>query len=104
MQLLTVSLNAPDAHTHTHAHTFGIIFLIHQLHKRETCTGLPSSGGTSQSTSDFRTHMGPAKEMGGGGGGGGLERGGHEPRLNQAAQHLVRSDPSTGQLNRDSNT
>lgn len=98
MQLLIVSLNAPDAHTHAHTHVWHHFSYL-PIHKRETCTGLPSSGRTSHSTSDFRTHMRLAKEMGGGGGGcvGGLRGGVHGPRLNQATGLFfsVRRDSNT---------
>lgn len=52
MQLVfrTLSHNAPNALT-----DFWHYFSIHQYKKWETCTGLPSSGGTSRSTSDCRT-------------------------------------------------
>lgn len=43
----------------THRHLASFFYL--PIQERETCTGLPSSGRTSRSTSDFGTHVGLEK-------------------------------------------
>lgn len=43
-------------------------FFYLPIQERETCTGLPSSGRTSRSTSDFGTHVGLERGAGGRGG------------------------------------
>lgn len=51
----------------THRHLASFFYL--PIQERETCTGLPSSGRTSRSTSDFRTHVELEKGVPGDGGG-----------------------------------